>query len=75
MATAPGRVAGLPAARGLGDPMAARSDGNPFVSTAGRKMRVGSSAKVAIGDQLAAARARGVEVVETTDSPEPLWSL
>jgi len=176
VAAAPGRVAGLAAARGLGDLVAARSDGNPFVplaataaiagigvgivgvgvaldsavlalaglavilvgvavcgwellhvvtysaeylytggvvrqrrlklqalawpevrevlvwvgdlfmpgqvlayyvvSTAGRKMRVESSARAAIGDQVAAAaRAHGIEVVETTDSPEPLWSL
>lgn len=47
------------------------------VSTAGRKMRVESSTpRGAIGEQVvAAARAHGIPVVETTDSPEPLWAL
>ena len=46
------------------------------VSAAGRKLRVESLPKAAIGDRVAAAaRAHGIDVVETTDSPEPLWSL
>jgi hypothetical protein len=47
------------------------------VSTAGRKMRVESSTpRGAIGELVvAAARAQGIPVVETTDSPEPLWAL